>query len=159
MPSRLSKSVLFVKLETTTRGHSACRLPGLRYAATIPDSSQGMARSILPSPSASARWLPSAPFRELSTVKRTQPVVGVGECVTVGCNDGAGDGNGVGCGVGAMTGDAVGLPGVAVGAGVGRGVGSGAGADDEGADDGIEDGDGWLLRFFLSEASATPKTY
>ena len=51
-----------------------------------------------------------------------------------------------------MTGDAVGLPGVAVGSGVGRGVGSGAGADDEGADDGIEDGDGWLLRFFLSEA-------
>ena len=58
-----------------------------------------------------------------------------------------------------MTGDAVGLPGVAVGSGVGRGVGSGAGADDEGADDGIEDGDGWLLRFFLSEAKATPKTY
>ena len=104
-------------------------------------------------------------------MKRTQPVVGVGERVTVGCNDGAGDGcvvvgsddgvrvgNGVGCGVGAMTGDAVGLPGVAVGSGVGRGVGSGAGADDDGADDGIDDGDGWLLRFFLLSED-TPKTY
>ena len=74
-------------------------------------------------------------------------------------DDGVRVGNGVGCGVGAMTGDAVGLPGVAVGSGVGRGVGSGAGADDEGADDGIDDGDGWLLRYFSSEASATPKTY
>ena len=51
-----------------------------------------------------------------------------------------------------MTGDAVGLPGFTEGDGEGFGVGSGAGADDEGADDGIDDGDGWLLRFFLSEA-------
>ena len=61
-----------------------------------------------------------------------------------------------------MTGDAVGLPGVAVGDGVGFGDGSGAGADDEGMDDGIEDGvstEGVSPRFFLSEASATPKTY